>query len=104
MTLNIRFRRRQIGDLNRPLASDCFINHTSRWRLPIYASTCLKKFRLVMGCDCAKPAVHVEIEAAEFGITDTNGFLQHGLKHWLKIAGGATDDLKHLRHSRLLLS
>jgi hypothetical protein len=45
----------------------------------------------------------MEIEGAEFGIADANGLPQHGCKHWLEVAGRATDDLKNLRGSRLLL-
>ena len=56
-----------------------------------------------MRCHKAKSTVLVEIEAAEFGIADADGFLQHGLKHGLQIAGRATDDLENLRRGRLLL-
>jgi hypothetical protein len=49
-----------------------------------------------MRCHKAKSTVLVEIEAAEFGIADADGFLQHGFKHGLQIAGRATDDLEHL--------
>jgi hypothetical protein len=42
-------------------------------------------------------------DTPELSVADTNGFLQHGLEYRLKIAGGATDDLKYLRRGRLLL-
>ena len=42
-------------------------------------------------------------DTSELGVADTNGFLQHGRKHRLKIAGRAADDLKYLRSGRLLL-
>ena len=47
----------------------------------------------------AVPAVNI----SEGGIADTRSLFQHGGKDWLKIAGEATDDLKHLRRGRLLL-
>ena len=43
------------------------------------------------------------IDISEVGVADANGFLQHGRKHRLKIAGRAADDLEHLRRGRLLL-
>ena len=49
----------------------------------------------------ASPSQRIDI--AELGIADANGILQHGRKHWLKIAGRAADNLEHLRRSRLLL-
>ena len=49
--------------------------------------------------DFVVPAVDI----SELSVADTNGFLQHGLQNRLKIAGGAADDLKHLRRCRLLL-
>ena len=42
-------------------------------------------------------------DIAEVGVADADGFLQHGGKHRLKIAGRANDDLKHFRGGRLLL-
>ena len=36
------------------------------------------------------------IDVSELGVADANGFLQHGCKHRLKIAGRAADDLEHL--------
>ena len=47
----------------------------------------------------AVPAVDIP----KLSVTDADGFLQHGGKHWLKIAGRAADDLEHLRCSGLLL-
>jgi hypothetical protein len=43
------------------------------------------------------------VDATKLGSADTDGILQHGCKHWLKIAGRAADDLEHLRGGRLLL-
>ena len=43
------------------------------------------------------------IDIAKLGVADANGILQHGCKHRLKIAGGAADDLQHLRRGCLLL-
>ena len=43
------------------------------------------------------------VDVSEFGVADADRLLQHGRKHRLKIAGGATDDLKHFRRGRLLL-
>ena len=47
----------------------------------------------------AVPAVNI----SKLGVADANGFLQHGGEHRFKIAGGAADDLEHLRRGRLLL-
>jgi hypothetical protein len=40
---------------------------------------------------------------AKSGIADANGLLQHGCKHWLKVARRAADNLQHLRRRCLLL-
>ena len=42
------------------------------------------------------------IDISKFSVTDTDGFLQHGLKYRLKVAGISTDYLKHLRSGGLL--
>jgi hypothetical protein len=47
----------------------------------------------------AVPAVNI----SKGGIADTRGLFQHGGKDGLKVAGGTTDGLKHLRRGRLLL-
>ena len=43
------------------------------------------------------------VDGAKLGVAETDCVLQHGRKHRLKIAGGATDNLEHLRRCRLLL-
>ena len=43
------------------------------------------------------------VDISKLGVADADGLLQHGRKHWLKIAGRATDNLKNLRRGRLLL-
>ena len=43
------------------------------------------------------------IDISKLGVADADGFLQHGCKHRLKIAGRAADDLEHLRRRCLLL-
>jgi hypothetical protein len=50
----------------------------------------------------AKPSVFGEVKDTEFGFADTDGFLQHGIKHRLKFAGGAAYNLKYLGSCRLL--
>src|SRR6202041_661784 len=44
-----------------------------------------------------------EVHRAEFGLADTRGILQHGLKHRPQLAGRGADDLQYLRGRRLLL-
>ena len=39
----------------------------------------------------------------EVGVANPRSILEHGRKHWLKVARRAADNLKHLRSSRLLL-
>jgi len=51
----------------------------------------------------AKSPFLIKIQGAEFGIADADGLLKHGRKDRLKIAGGTTDNLKHLRRRRLPL-
>ena len=43
------------------------------------------------------------VDVSKLGVANANRVLQHGRKHRLKIAGGAADNLKHLRRGRLLL-
>ena len=43
------------------------------------------------------------IDISKLGVADANGILQHGLEHWLKIAGRAANYPKHLRGGGLLL-
>ena len=47
-------------------------------------------------------AVEAE-QRAKFGLADADGVLQHGLEHWLQIAGRRTDDAQHVSGRRLLL-
>src|SRR6516164_3467342 len=47
-------------------------------------------------------AIPVE-DISKFSFANAYGFLQHGFKHRLKIAGRATDNLQHLRCGSLLL-
>ena len=51
------------------------------------------------GARLAVPAVDI----AELGVADADCVLQHAGKYWLKIAGRAADNLKHLRRGSLLL-
>src|SRR5208282_862244 len=43
------------------------------------------------------------VDIPKRGVADANSVLQHRRKHRLKIAGRATDNLKNLRRSSLLL-
>ena len=43
------------------------------------------------------------IDGSKLRVAKAYGIFKHGPKHWLKVAGGAADDLKHLRRCRLLL-
>ena len=43
------------------------------------------------------------MDIAKVRVANSHGVLQHDCKHWLKVARRATDDLKHLRRSSLLL-
>ena len=47
--------------------------------------------------------VHPPIDIAELGVANPDRILQHGCKYRLKIAGGAANNLQHLRRGRLLL-
>ena len=49
------------------------------------------------------PVAVQAIDAAKLGVANAHRLLQHGRKHWLKIARRTADDLKHLRRRRLLL-
>ena len=43
------------------------------------------------------------VDISKLGVADADGVLQHRCKHRLKVAGGAADDLQHLRCRSLLL-
>ena len=43
------------------------------------------------------------IDISKLGVADPYGFLKHGVKHRLKIARRAADNLEHLRSRGLLL-
>ena len=43
------------------------------------------------------------LDISKLGVADADGVLQHGCKHWLKIARRTGNDLQHIRRSRLLL-
>src|SRR5271165_1050794 len=45
----------------------------------------------------------VPVDSSKRGVADMDGLFQRRRKHRPKIAGGATDDLKNLRRSSLLL-
>ena len=68
------------------LGSHSNIKHTARCGLDRTTAARFKKLRHVVHSHKAKPAFLEKIEGAEFGITDTNGFLQNGRKNGLKIA------------------
>ena len=59
--------------------------------------------RRIMRRHEAKCVAIPAIDITECGVANANSVRQHGFKHRLKIAGGATDDLKHFRRRRLLL-
>ena len=46
----------------------------------------------------------VEPEIAKLGTTDSNGILQHGGEHRLRVAGRRTDEAQHLRDRRALFT
>src|SRR5271169_1501465 len=50
-----------------------------------------------------KASAIAAVDTAELGIADADTILQHGRKHWLKIAGRAADNLQHFGRRRLLL-
>jgi hypothetical protein len=54
-------------------------------------------------CNEVKRAVLPAIDIAKRGFADAGGFLQDRLKDPLKLAGGRTDQAKHLGGGRLLL-
>jgi hypothetical protein len=43
----------------------------------------------------AKSVAVPAVDAAKLGVADPYGFLQHGFKHRLNIAGRATDNLEY---------
>ena len=43
------------------------------------------------------------VDIPKCGVTDADCLLQHGCKHPLKITGGTTNNLKHVRCGSLLL-
>src|SRR6476619_3837174 len=59
--------------------------------------------RCVVRSDDAQTVALHAIDISKPCIADADGLLHHCRKHRLKIAGRATDDLKNLRGSRLLL-
>ena len=59
--------------------------------------------RRVLHCNELDSVAVGAINISKRGVADANSLLQHGGKHRLEVAGGATDDLKNLRRGRLLL-
>jgi hypothetical protein len=59
--------------------------------------------RRIMCRNKVQSVVLPPIDIAERGVANSDRVLQHGCKYRLQIAGGAADNLQHLRRSSLLL-
>ena len=59
--------------------------------------------RRIMGREDVRLLTIPPVDVPKGGVAKPNGFLKHGGKYRLKIAGGATDNLEHLRRGSLLL-
>src|SRR5262249_32647175 len=97
--------RRPISDVDGLFSEDHVLEYTSRRRLKWSSladefgeSRWDVEFR-----GRAKRAILIVEHDAELGLADARRLLQHGLEHWLQLAGRTADDLQHLRSRSLLL-
>ena len=97
--------RRKIGDVNHRLcrhhATEQDVSDSGRNGERLRASA--KAGGVLCVADEVQGVAVPTVDISELGVADADRILQHGRKHWLKIAGRAADDLKHLRRGRLLL-
>src|SRR5262245_46728627 len=86
--LGIRSCRCKVGGLDRPLGSDQLGKVATRGGMDRTASARLGKCpRHIVAGDDAQCTTFMEIEVAKLGLANAHCIGQHGVEHWLELAG-----------------